>query len=376
MSKISKDIKPDQEQSIGKIAAPELPYQPRDPKNYRPIIGFIGCGGISAHHLRAYKDARYRVDVLCDLIEERANSRRDEYFPGASITTDYRELLDRPEIQVVDIATHPADRVKIIEDAIGAGKHVLSQKPFVLDLATGQRLVRLAKDKGVTLAVNQNGRWAPHLGYMREAVRGGYVGDVLGIHVQLHWDHTWTKGTLFEKIEDLVLYDFAIHWFDFVSSLIPDRKVKRVFASKSFAAGQEMKIPMIAQALVEFEGGQASLVFDAHTKFGPQDNTYIAGSKGSISSSGTGLQDQKLKYVTKDGVAEPQLHGSWFPDGFHGTMGEMLCAIEEKRKPLNNAEDNLQSLALAFAAIASANTGRPFELGEITKLWTPSGEGK
>jgi hypothetical protein len=52
-------------------------------------------------------------------------------------------------------------------------------------------------------------------------------------------------------------------------------------------------------------------------------------------------------------------------------MGELLCSIEENRTPLNSAQDNLRSLSLAFAAIASANTGRPYELAETTSLWTP-----
>ena len=77
---------------------------------------------------------------------------------------------------------------------------------------------------GVKLAVNQNGRWAPHFSYMREAVRAGLVGDVVSCHTGVHWDHSWIEGTPFEKIDDLVFFDFAIHWFDFLSSLIGARR--------------------------------------------------------------------------------------------------------------------------------------------------------
>jgi predicted dehydrogenase len=45
------------------------------------------------------------------------------------------------DIEVVDIATHPADRVPLLHAALNARKHVLSQKPFVLDLDEGERLV-------------------------------------------------------------------------------------------------------------------------------------------------------------------------------------------------------------------------------------------
>jgi hypothetical protein len=63
------------------IAAPDLPYQPRDPKNYCPVIGLIACGGITQTHLTAYKAAGYNVVALCDLIEERAKKTAGRVFP-------------------------------------------------------------------------------------------------------------------------------------------------------------------------------------------------------------------------------------------------------------------------------------------------------
>ena len=54
-----------------------------------------------------------------------------------------------------------------------------------------------------------------------------------------------------------------------------------------------------------------------------------------------------------------------FPDGFHGTMGELLCAIEEGREPSHSARNNLRSLALCYAAVASAETGQPVEPGRV-----------
>ncbi len=357
------------------FAAPDLPYQPRDPKTYRPSIGLIACGGITETHLRAYKAAGYRVVALCDLILERAQKRQQQFYPEADLYTNYHDLLARSDIEVVDVATHPQERVAILEDALKAGKHVLSQKPFVLDLDTGERLVDLAARQGVKLAVNQNGRWAPHFSYIRNAVRRGLLGDLLGVHVGVHWDHTWTVGTPFEEIEDVILYDFAIHWFDFVASLLPDREMRRVCASKSRAAGQVARPPMLAQAILEFEGGQSSLVFDAHMKYGHLDRSYVGGTQGTIISLGPSLREQTLTLHTAEGVATPKLEGNWFPDGFHGTMGELLCAIEEDREPENSARNNLRSLALCFAAIASATDKAPKVPGEVRRLPAGSAPG-
>lgn len=350
------------------IAAPDLPYRPRDPQTYRPAIGLIACGGITQTHLKAYRAAGYNVVALCDLVEERARKRQAEFFPDADVYTDYRHLLARDDIEVVDIATHPPERVALIEAALRARKHVLSQKPFVLDLDAGTRLVDLADAQNVRLAVNQNGRWAPHFSYIRQAVKTGLLGDLMSIHTGVHWDHTWTVGTVFENIHDLVFYDFGIHWFDFVSHLLGGRTIHRVCAARSRAIGQVARPPMLAQAIVEFDGGQASLVFDAHVPWGKQDHTYVAGNKGTVTSVGTGLSDQVVTLHTENGHASPTLSGSWFPDGFHGTMGELLCAIEEKREPVNNARENLNSLALCFAAIASAKDGTPKTPGEVRQL--------
>ena len=131
-------------------------------------------------------------------------------------------------IDVVDITPYPEVRGPMIEAALQAGKHVLSQKPFVLDLDEGARLADLADAQGVKLAVNQNGRWSPHMAWMRAAVQAGLVGEVLSCHTSAHWDHTWVAGTEFDRIEDLVLYDFGIHWFDFVASIMPGARAKRL----------------------------------------------------------------------------------------------------------------------------------------------------
>ena len=367
----NKEASPDQyalETQVGKIfPAPVLPYQPRDAVHFSPRIGLIGCGGISSTHFKAYQQAGYNVVALCDKNLEKAAHRREPFFPNAKVSDNAAELIQAQDIDILDITTHPEDRVPLIEAVLRAKKHVLSQKPFVTNLDVGIQLCDLADDMGVKLAVNQNGRWAPHLAYMREAARAGIIGTVISVHVGIHWDHTWTAGTPFEQVEDLVLYDFGIHWFDFLSSLIGTR-ARRVQASRAFASRQSMPIPMLAQVLVEFEGGQASLVFDAHLPYGACDQTYLGGTLGSMTSQGPNLGQQTVTLYTKDGIAQPKLEGAWFDDGFHGAMAELICAIEEDRQPLNNARDNLQSLALCFAAIAASKDGTAKILGEIRTL--------
>jgi predicted dehydrogenase len=348
--------------------ASDLPYLPRDPKSYRPKIGLIGCGGITEYHLKAYQAAGYDVAALCDCDESRAAKRQKEFYPQATVYADHRAMLKRDEIEVVDIATHPAERVMLIEEALRAGKHVLSQKPFVLDLDVGERLADLADKVDRKLAVNQNGRWAPHFSYLRQLVTGGHLGQMMSAHLAVHWDHNWTAGTPFDNVRHLILYDFAIHWFDIVTQFLPDATPQTVFASIKHAPGQKSKPALMGQVMIDMDSAQASLVFDGSTPFGPLDTTYIAGTKGSAHSRGPDLQEQAVEVTTSAGTTSPRLVGSWFTNGFHGTMAELLCAIEEKRTPNNNARDNLKSLALCFAALASADSGEPQKVGRHRRV--------
>jgi predicted dehydrogenase len=365
---LKRPSKPPAKRAASKLPAPQLAYRPRDPARYRPAIGLVGCGAITKWHLTAYRNAGYEVVIFCDVDRRRAKERRDEFYPDADVTDDVHKVLARDDVEVVDITTHPPERPPLIEAALRARKHVLSQKPFVLDLDVGERLADLSDQMGVRLAVNQNGRWAPHFSYMREAVRAGLVGTIEGIHCDIHWDHSWVKGTKFESVHHLILYDFAIHWFDFLSTLTGAAAARRVWATCVRATSQTVRPPLLGQAVIEYESAQASLVFDGHTQFNRLDRTLVVGSQGTLCSEGPNSESQHVTLVTAEGTSQPTLTGSWFPDGFHGTMAELLCAIEENREPTHSARNNLASLALCFAAVASAESGKPVAPGSVRQL--------
>jgi predicted dehydrogenase len=354
--------------STPQVTAPDLDYLPREPQRYRPAIGLVGCGGISAQHLSAYRHAGYNVVALCDHNEHKARERQSAYFPDAAIYTDYRDLLQRDDVEVVDLTPHPGDRAPMIEAALLANKHVLSQKPFVLDLDLGERLVELADTQDVKLAVNQNGRWAPHFAYLRQAVAAELLGELTSAALTVHWDHSWIIETAFNDVHDLVLFDFATHWFDIVTCFFDPKPARRVYAATTQAAGQRAKPPMLAQVAIEYDGGQATLCFNATVVYGQEDRTFLAGTLGSAVSSGPSLSEQTVTLYTTEGHSSPNLQGTWFREGFHGAMAELLCAIEEEREPLNSARANLRSLELAFAAVASAHAGVTKKPGEVRSV--------
>ena len=353
--------------AVAEIAPPVVDYFAPMPMSFAHPIALIGAGGIASAHLDAYRAAGFNVKVIASRTLAHAVARRDAFFPDAEATDDVAGTLVRDDIAVADITTHPEERAALIETALRARKHVLSQKPYVLDVAIGERLVELAEARGLILAVNQQGRWAPHLSFMREAVRAGLVGAVQSVHIAMHWDHSWVAGTAHDKVDDLILYDFAIHWLDFLASLIGDSAIS-VYATRARASGQAPQPPMLAQALVAFPGGQAALLFDGATRFGSRDRTIITGTAGTLESTGPDLGHQQVTFTTAAGYSRPVLQGTWFNDGFAGAMGALLRAIETGAPPLHNARDNLSSLKLAFAAIAASHRGVPVVPGTVRSM--------
>jgi predicted dehydrogenase len=350
------------------VEAPQLDYLPQVPPGDQPSIALIGAGGISEYHLRAYQTLGLNVVAICDVDGARAESRRREFYPEALVETDYRRVLKRDDVAIVDVATHPQERLQIVPAALDARKHVLSQKPFVTDLNDGWRLVELAERNQVKLAVNQNGRWAPHFSYLRQAVAAQLLGPLSSIDFCLQWDHTWTVSTPFNEIHHLILYDFGIHWFDMTTALIGATPADHVFASVRRASYQEVKPPFLAHVVIDYPHAQVRMNFNAHTSWGQEDRTVAVGRDGTFRAWGLGPNEQRVELWTEFGHTTPTLQGRWFDNGFQGTMGELLMALHENREPTNSARENLRGLQLCFAAVASADRGEPIAPQSVQRL--------
>ena len=182
------------------------------------------------------------------------------------------------------------------------------------------------------------------MAWMPAAVRVGLIGKVTGVHCSLHWHHLWGKGTPFEAVSDLVLFDFGVHWFNFVMS-ITGRLASKVVAQAVHVPNAGVRPAMLSSALMDFGAAQASLISDAATPFGASDTTYIAGAKGSLVSPGPDWGQQVAELYTESGVARPEPAEKWFNDGFAGAIGELLCAIEQNREP-ETAQAATSSLSL------------------------------
>ena len=105
-----------------------LPASPPQEVVQRYGIAVVGCGNIARNtHLPAYHKFGYRVVAACDVIEEKAQTVAEEY----SIpfwTTNIEAVIDRSDVDIVDLAVRPEDRLAAVEQLAAAGKtHSLSK---------------------------------------------------------------------------------------------------------------------------------------------------------------------------------------------------------------------------------------------------------
>lgn len=343
-----------------------LDYRPSLPADYHPGVGIVGCGGIvKLAHLPAYADYGVNVVGVYDPDPEAVRDVRERVRVFESLD----ELLADPGIELVDIATHPSVRPELVRSALRAGKHVLSQKPFALDLRTARELVEEADRQGVTLAVNQNGRWAPPWRVATLLVRQGAVGAVVAV-THLHDKYLPPLvGTPFDKLEHFLIYDYSIHWIDITRCWLEDKTVTTVRAVDYRTPGQppEAKSGWGAWIAIEFDDGTSAMIRSAGnaSTARPAAPFWIHGTEGTIR--GSVLLGSDFVELDRDGrLTRYVLEGGWYNDGFAGTMGELQSAIAERREPSNSGRDNLLTLHMTLAACRSADEGgRPISLDEI-----------
>lgn len=334
-----------------------IDYRPRVPDDpqLRGGIGIIGCGNIVRNaHLPAYRRYGLPVVGVYDVDPAAVTAARAQGDVGA-VFNDVDSMLADPRVHCVDIATHPLARLPLIRAAVRAGKHVLSQKPLAESLGDAREIVALAEKHNVTVAVNQNGRWAPSLRIATLLIERGAIGEVTAVTHLFDHSNAWIVGTPFDEIPHWALFDYAVHWFDMTRCWMAAHRPTAVRAREFRPAGQDRgRQPWAFNAEICYETGAHVTITDVgnSTTSRPSHRFWIHGSSGVIRGSALG---EDFVEIERDGATTRYaLEGAWFPDGFAGTMGELMCAVAERREPFNSARHNLLSLEMTLAACRSA----------------------
>ena len=340
----------------------ELDPRPRFPP--RPGgVAILGCGAIAqSAHLPAYEQYGVGVVGVWSRTPDTTTGVRDRFPFVERVYSSAQELLDDPRVRFVDIATPARGRVRWVEAAVEAGKHVLVQKPLVdtrEDLVALESVLQRARARGISVAANQNGRWAPPWRLATLLLRGGAVGEVVGV-THLH-DKPLPPlvGTPFDDLDHMLLTDYLNHWVDITHCWLEPASVATVQASDSRVPGQPegARNPWSATMnLTADSGATATLRIAGNAVTGsPAAPFWVHGTEGTIR--GSVLGSDRLSVERPAGTVDYRLPGAWFVDGFAGTMGELMCGVTQGREPENSAGTAVTTVKVMLAARDSADRG-------------------
>ena len=131
----------------------------------------MGPGGPPA---RLSRDPRCGLVAIAD--PKRALARDAAHRFGIPTASDHREVIDRDDIDVIDVCTPSHTHFELAWAALEAGQHVLCEKPVAYDFRDTRRAAALARSKGLKTKLGFTFRYAPSMRYMRELVAEGFVG--------------------------------------------------------------------------------------------------------------------------------------------------------------------------------------------------------
>ncbi len=142
-------------------------------------VALVGAGGIAPSHLAAYGAlGRLRPVAVADIDARRLEVLgQKHFFPFA--TRDYRELLERRDVDVIDVCTPPGMHGEIVRHALEAGKHVICEKPLAPTLEETDRLIEFARRFPGKLSVVFQRRFHPPIRKLLAALAAGEYGKIV-----------------------------------------------------------------------------------------------------------------------------------------------------------------------------------------------------
>ncbi len=144
-------------------------------------VGIVGCGGIAnGKHMPSLKKvAECEMVAFCDLVEERAVKAAADYgVPGAKVTTDYMELANDPDIDVIHVCTPNRSHSFITIACLEAGKHVMCEKPMAKTADEAKAMLEAAKRTGKKLTIGYQNRQNTNQQVLKRAADAGKFGEI------------------------------------------------------------------------------------------------------------------------------------------------------------------------------------------------------
>ncbi len=293
-------------------------------------IGVIGVGFGAKVHAPAFQAEGFEVVAIC--------SRREERVREAAVSlgiphayTDYRKLLEQPDLDAVSIVTPPDLHQEMTVAALEAGKHVLCEKPFAMDRTEARAMLDKARDSGLTAMVAHEFRFAPARAYVKALLEQGYIGGLQSAAVTLFmrggppggrpgfdWRQQYSCGG--GQLGGLGSHyiDCLRDWFGEVTKVSG-----RVFTPENGAHGADTSDDAFGLLMTFAKGGWSSLAANFAAPLGSKVRMEIHGTEGSLSLSHAGPNPPPDGTVLGARYAEDKaLRELPVPDRFHVELDE------------------------------------------------------
>lgn len=327
-------------------------------------VGLIGLGSISYSHEAGYSEQgkNCQIIALCDINEEEVNNRIGIY-EGAKGYTSYHELLDNPDVDMVDITVPHVMHYEIARAALEKGKHVLVEKPITVRSDQGEELIALAKHTGLKFSVAENTHFVTAYLKAEQILKEGILGDIWSVR-------TLIAGSEAYRIKDPTLWhgkapyggvilDSSVHNFYLFKWLFGGVRDVQGFASKIIPEGEMEDNGLILGHLAN--GAEFQLNTSCTFEIPWTERVEIYGSRGGMIIDQ--LADPVVKYylgsndidgTVVDGVPFDPL--AWKFNSMIAEVGDFVHSVIEDRRPRIDPTDALYALRAAEAVARSIET--------------------
>lgn len=265
----------------------------------------LGVGVLGAHawaekaHLPGYAAYdRANLVAICDIVPERARLMADK-FGIKKVYSDPQELINDPEVEMVDVCTPTDTHLPLSLAAIEAGKHVLSEKPLAHDARDAFAAARAADAAGVRTKLGFTFRYSPAVRQLQQWIKDGTLGEIFHVH-GFEQNSQWldpqfplrqvSAGADWNKLIPSSIVGYGSHLVDLVrwcagefgsvvstmKNFVPERVVR------GYEGLQRIKIEDGTVALVEFASGAQGTLQTSYIAVGnyPGVELRVYGSKG------------------------------------------------------------------------------------------------
>lgn len=334
-------------------------------------IGIVGCGTIADFHIKALSEIdNAKVTAVSSRSEEKARAVAEAQ--GCAWYTDYKEMLNDPNVDIVSVTTSSGSHYAIGLDVLRAGKHLVVEKPAAMKAAEVAELIQTASDCGVTLSVISQRRFEAQHQAVRKVIDDGALGRLLLVEISLpfyrtqaYYDSADWRGTLSE--DGGALMNQGIHSIDLL--LWYGGPLASVYG-KVATQTHEMEAEDIGLGILQFQNGAFGTVM-ASTNIQPgfQATLNLYGEKGSIKLEGTAITHWTVPGVQEPDFGAPAVGGGGVSDpkaisyvNHKLQFIDVIESIETGKTPIVTGMDGLRAVQLVESIYASSQQGKPIIL--------------